>query len=185
MPPSEINPQDSIPLVCSTEINSSLFQNNIPPSFQFNGFHSTFPNSHPYHLLHEFPPQSSCLSTNSTSDEAEDYQLSIIVDERKKRRMISNRESARRSRMRRQNHLGELQSRVILLWTENQNLTEENSKLREEVSDLRKMITELGIGSTYNGVCDLEEFICNTAHLRAESSNQSISTTTTSTNLLH
>ncbi|KAI3872288.1 hypothetical protein MKX03_021410 [Papaver bracteatum] len=46
--------------------------------------------------VYEFGPHFSCLSnTSSASDEAEELQLRVI-DERKRRRMISNRESARR-----------------------------------------------------------------------------------------
>ncbi|KAL4638373.1 hypothetical protein ACB092_03G141500 [Castanea dentata] len=120
---------------------------------------------------HEFTSQSSCLSNNSTSDEAdEEHQLSII-DERKQRRMISNRESARRSRMRKQKHLDELWSQVLRLRTENHTLIDklnrvtesheqvlqENARLKEEVVDLRQMLTELQIGSPYTtALRDLE-----------------------------
>ncbi|MED6126929.1 hypothetical protein PIB30_083230, partial [Stylosanthes scabra] len=106
------------------------------------------------------PP--SCLSSNSTtSDEAEENQLNII-DERRQRRMISNRESARRSRMRKQKHLDELWSVVVRLRNENHNLIDklnhvsdaherviqENARLKEEVSDLRQMLAELQIATT-------------------------------------
>ncbi|TXG54831.1 hypothetical protein EZV62_020087 [Acer yangbiense] len=179
----------------------------IPPSFDMlqtniSNFHlnsllmSNFPNSlNP----HEFTSQSSSLSNNSsTSDEAEEQQLRII-DERKQRRMISNRESARRSRMRKQKHLDELWSQVVRLRTENHNLIDklnhaseyhdrvlqENARLKEEASDLRQMLTELQIGSPYTNAAlrDLQEVPCNTAHLRAATStNISISN---SVDLLH
>ncbi|KAI9170263.1 hypothetical protein LWI28_025194 [Acer negundo] len=180
----------------------------IPPSFDMlqtniSNFHlnsllmSNFPNSL---IPHEFTTsQSSSLSNNSsTSDEAEEQQLRII-DERKQRRMISNRESARRSRMRKQKHLDELWSQVVRLRTENHNLVDklnhasechdrvlqENVRLKEEASDLRQMLTELQIGSPYTNAAlrDLEELPCNTAHLRAAiSTNISISN---SVDLLH
>ncbi|GFZ16197.1 basic leucine-zipper 42 [Actinidia rufa] len=164
----------------------SMMPNNNTP-FHLSRFLTQLPNT-----LHEFTP---CLSNNSTSDEAEEQQLNII-DERKQRRMISNRESARRSRMRKQKHLDELWAQVVRLRNENHNLidklnhvseshdrvVQENSRLKEEASDLRKMLTDLQIGSPYPDLRYLEEVTCNTAHLRAESSNQSI---TTSTNLLH
>ncbi|KAK2635944.1 hypothetical protein Ddye_030736 [Dipteronia dyeriana] len=180
----------------------------IPPSFDMlqtniSNFHlnsllmSNFPNSL---IPHEFTTsQSSSLSNNSsTSDEAEEQQLRII-DERKQRRMISNRESARRSRMRKQKHLDELWSQVVRLRTENHNLIDklnhasechdrvlqENTRLKEEASDLRQMLTELQIGSPYTNAAlrDLQEVPCNTAHLRAATStNISISN---SVDLLH
>ncbi|OAY31205.1 basic leucine zipper 43 [Manihot esculenta] len=170
--------------------NLGLIEQSNIPAFHFNRILSNFhspPFSQP---VHEFNPQSSCLSNNSTSDEAEENQVSII-DERKQRRMISNRESARRSRMRKQKHLDELWSQVVRLRTENHNLIDklnhvsechdrvlqENARLKEEASDLRQMLTDLQIGSpfTSSALRDLEEVPCNTAHLRAESSNQSIS----------
>ncbi|KAF7808975.1 basic leucine zipper 43-like [Senna tora] len=134
---------------------------------------------------HEFipplppPPSSSCcLSSNSTSDEADELQLSII-DERKQRRMISNRESARRSRMRKQKHLDELWSQVVRLRNENHNLIDklnhvseshdrvlqENARLKEEASDLRQMLADLKIGSSF------AETIRDFDDLRAEFSN--------------
>ncbi|KAJ4889887.1 basic leucine-zipper 58 [Raphanus sativus] len=95
------------------------------------------------------------MSNNSASDE--DHQQSMAIDERKQRRMISNRESARRSRMRKQRHLDELWSQVIRLRTDNHCLIDklnnvsashelalkENAKLKEETSDLRQLITEI------------------------------------------
>ncbi|RYR56416.1 hypothetical protein Ahy_A05g022123 isoform A [Arachis hypogaea] len=116
-------------------------------------------NNFPCALGNDFivPHNSSCLSSNSTtSDEADELPLSVI-DERKQRRMISNRESARRSRMRKQKHLDELWSQVVRLRSENHNLIDklnnmseshdrvlqENARLKEEASDLRQMIAEI------------------------------------------
>ncbi|KAK0574892.1 hypothetical protein LWI29_030548 [Acer saccharum] len=185
--------QNPIPIAPSFD----MLQTNIS-NFHLNSLlMSNFPNSL---FPHEFTTsQSSSLSNNSsTSDEAEEQQLRII-DERKQRRMISNRESARRSRMRKQKHLDELWSQVVRLRTENHNLIDklnhasechdrvlqENVRLKEEASDLRQMLTELQIGSPYTNAAlrDLEELPCNTAHLRAATStNISISN---SVDLLH
>jgi len=99
--------------------------------------------------------------------------------------------------MRKQKHLDELWSLVVRLRAENSHLidklnhvsechdkvVQENVRLKEEASDLHQVITDLRLGSPFPSLRDLEEVTCNTAHLRAESSDQSI--TTTSTNLLH
>ncbi|KAG1364326.1 basic leucine zipper 43-like [Cocos nucifera] len=86
----------------------------------------------------------------STSDEADERQPSL-VDER---RRISNRESARRSRIRKRRHLDELWSQVVHLRATNRRLIDElnhvmeerdrilceNARLRQEASDLRKKL---------------------------------------------
>ncbi|KAK9272348.1 hypothetical protein L1049_003237 [Liquidambar formosana] len=169
---------------------------NNTPTFQ----RSRFSSNPEYSLqippqVQEFSPQPSYFSSNSTSDEAEEQQLSLI-NERKQRRMISNRESARRSRMRKQRHLDELWSQVVWLRNENHQLIDklnhvsdchdrvlqENARLKEEATELRQMLTDLHINSPYPTLKDLEDIPCNTAYLRAESSNQSI---TSSMDLLH
>nr|XP_043608720.1 basic leucine zipper 43-like [Erigeron canadensis] len=111
---------------------------------------------------------------HSTSDEADEQQLSII-NERKQRRMISNRESARRSRMRKQKHLDELWSQVVWLRNENHQLVDkldkfsgthdqalqENAQLKAEVSELRQMVADLQLNGTYPMLRDLDDMQSN------------------------
>ncbi|XP_057772334.1 basic leucine zipper 43-like [Salvia miltiorrhiza] len=171
--------------------NFSLTRTNSP-ALELSRLLADFPNNH---QLQEFTPYSSCISNNSTSDEAEEHQLSIH-DERKQRRMISNRESARRSRMRKQRHLDELWSQVLRLRSDNHNLIEkmnemseshdrvvqENARLKEEAANLQRKLMDVQVSNSYSIFSDLDELSCNSAHLQAESSNQSL---TPPTDLLH
>ncbi|KAF3439087.1 hypothetical protein FNV43_RR17362 [Rhamnella rubrinervis] len=80
-----------------------------------------------------------------------------VVDERKRRRMISNRESARRSRMRKQKHLENLRNQVNRFRVENRELTNrlrfvsyhfqrvctDNLRLRSEYSMLQQKLSDV------------------------------------------
>jgi len=166
--------------------NYTTIQNNIP-TFQLQRFSSQL-YGHNHTTPYDFSPQSSCISSNSTSDEADEQQLSLI-NERKHRRMISNRESARRSRMRKQKHLDELWSQVMWLRNENHQLIDklnhvseshdqvlqENAQLKEEASELRQMIRDMQIPSPGpSSFTPFEDVVpCSSAYLRSDSSNQS------------
>ncbi|GKB41858.1 basic leucine zipper 43-like protein [Tanacetum coccineum] len=99
---------------------------------------------------------SSLSNTSSTSDETDEQQISIL-SERKRRRMVSNRESARRSRVRKQKHLDELLAQMARLRSDNLSLVEhlnnllesheravdENARLKEETTDIKRKLDEL------------------------------------------
>ncbi|PIM96984.1 hypothetical protein CDL12_30555 [Handroanthus impetiginosus] len=78
-------------------------------------------------------------SKNLGSGSGETSRLGSIIDERKRRRMISNRESARRSRMRKQKHLENLRSQANRLKVGNRELT---NRLRLFVHQNRLVETE-------------------------------------------
>ncbi|TKY75417.1 Ocs element-binding factor 1 [Spatholobus suberectus] len=84
---------------------------------------------------------------NSGSEE----ELQALMDQRKRKRMISNRESARRSRMRKQKHLDDLASLVTQLRNENHQIlasvnltTQKYLAVEKENSVLRAQANELG-----------------------------------------
>lgn len=95
----------------------------------------------------------SSMIPNSGSEE----DLQLLMDQRKRKRMISNRESAKRSRMRKQKHLDDLASQVAQLRNENHQilttlnhttqryltLEAENSVLRAQVGELSHRLESL------------------------------------------
>lgn len=124
---------------------------------------------------------SSGISSGSSvlqSSGSEENLQQLLMDQRKRKRMISNRESARRSRMRKQKHLDDLMVQVAHLRKENSqiltsmsittqhylNVEAENSILRAQMAELTHSLHSLNeIISFMNRGFEIEPYLYSTS----------------------
>lgn len=102
----------------------AMFLSEEPVQFQFPLVDATFTRDEIHELLsfvHSESPVNSESPINSTSG-SETGRTVYSVNERKRRRMVSNRESARRSRLRKKMHLENVTNEVDRLKSENREL---------------------------------------------------------------
>ncbi|KAI4317459.1 hypothetical protein L6164_025326 [Bauhinia variegata] len=102
-------------------------------------------------------PSGASSGSSSLQNSGSEGDLQYVMDQRKRKRMLSNRESARRSRMRKQQHLDELIAQVGQLKKENsqiitsmgstsqlyQNVEAENAILRAQMAELSNRLQSL------------------------------------------
>ncbi|XP_042495938.1 basic leucine zipper 4-like [Macadamia integrifolia] len=123
----------------------------------FEGGFTPWENHDPFSFVQTHHQSPSPVNSNSGSDEPQSMPPVSAVDERKQRRMISNRESARRSRKRKQQHLENLRNQVNRLRIENREiinrlgfvthhchlLRRDNDQLRSESFALRQRLSDI------------------------------------------
>ncbi|TKY70682.1 Basic leucine zipper 43 [Spatholobus suberectus] len=103
----------------------------------FLGFKPTSPNPVVSSSSGSDDPNRTHADEKQASEESN--RVESVMEERKRRRMISNRESARRSRMRKQRHLENLRNQVNLFRVENREL---NNGLQFLLHHCSRLVTE-------------------------------------------
>ncbi|CAA7023486.1 unnamed protein product [Microthlaspi erraticum] len=154
----------------------------MPPQDDHN-FNSAFLPNTDFHVQLQSVPQN--ISTRSNNNDHS--LLNPNGDERRARRMFSNREAARRSRMRKKKQIEELQlqvehlmmlnhhlsEKVISLLESNQQVLQENSQLKENVSSFHLLMADM-LTPKRNADGNISDRFVN--HLRGETSNRTNTT---------
>lgn len=69
-----------------------------------------------------------------SSGSEEDDRYTMITDDKKRKRMISNRESARRSRMKRQQHMQDLNNQILFYKNRRNEITQNISNFTQQLT---------------------------------------------------
>lgn len=99
----------------------------------------------------------------SSSGSEEDGRYTMITDDKKRKRMISNRESAKRSRMKRQQHVQDLNNQIMFYKNRRNEITQninnftqqftavenQNRIMRAQKEELRKRLEAAELVSSY------------------------------------
>jgi len=129
------------------------------------------------------PNGNSNASGTTTDGSAPRKPVNLTPDEerqmKRQRRLIKNRESAQKSRLRKKLYIEELESKVNTLTTQSERLMQENAKLREDLSNITRYIRGLKPGAAID--VDANSAVVAAASLSANghSSTTSMSTSTT------
>ncbi|XP_020554563.1 ocs element-binding factor 1-like [Sesamum indicum] len=155
-PPKEEEPVAFSPQPSQEPVSSNSGSDTSNPAPVTPNSGSTEPNRNNSKNLSSGSDRSSSKKVNPRSD-GTSSRLGPVIDERKRRRMISNRESARRSRMRKQRHLEnlrnqanrfkvgnrEVMNRLRLVVHQTQLIQAENERLRSEAVVLRQRLWDI------------------------------------------